>query len=108
MDKGKDNGKSFSNFLFLNRDGLPKIATNYDNMFRGLVQKYNQSHEEALPKVTTPHTLRHTFCTNLANAGMNVKSLQYLMGHANVLMTLNYYTHATFISVKAEMERLKA
>ena len=57
-------------------------------MFRGLVKKYNKYHEEALPKVMTPHTLRHTFCTNMANAGMNPKALQYIMGHSNINMTL--------------------
>ncbi|MCI8433152.1 MAG: tyrosine-type recombinase/integrase, partial [Lachnospiraceae bacterium] len=65
-------------------------------------------HEEALPKVMTPHTLRHTFCTNLANAGMNPKALQYIMGHSNITMTLSYYAHATFASARAEMERLIA
>ena len=98
----------YSRFLFLNRNGLPKVAVNYETMFRGLVKKYNKSHEEALPKVTTPHTLRHTFCTNLANAGMNPKALQYIMGHSNINMTLNYYAHATSDSAMAEMERLIA
>ena len=94
--------------LFLNRDGCPKTNVNYATMFRGLAKKYNKCHEEALPKVMTPHTLRHTFCTNLANAGMNPKALQYIMGHSNITMTLNYYAHATFASAKAEMERLIA
>ena len=98
----------YSNFLFLNRDGCPKTNVNYATMFRGLAKKYNKCHEEALPKVMTPHTLRHTFCTNLANAGMNPKALQYIMGHSNITMTLNYYAHATFASAKAEMERLIA
>ena len=98
----------YSNFLFLNRDGCPKTATNYDGMFRGLAKKYNKYHEEALPKVMTPHTLRHTFCTNMANAGMNPKALQYIMGHSNITMTLNYYAHATFDSAKAEMLRIAA
>ena len=98
----------YSRFLFLNRNGLPKVAVNFETMFRGLVKKYNKSHEEALPKVTTPHTLRHTFCTNLANAGMNPKALQYIMGHSNITMTLNYYAHATSDSAMAEMERLIA
>ena len=65
-----------SNFLFLNRDGCPKTNVNYATMFRGLAKKYNKCHEEALPKVMTPHTLRHTFCTNLANAGMNPKGFE--------------------------------
>ena len=98
----------YSNFLFLNRDGYPKTATNYDGMFRGLAKKYNKYHEEALPKVMTPHTLRHTFCTNMANAGMNPKALQYIMGHSNITMTLNYYAHATFDSAKTEMLRIAA
>lgn len=52
---------SYGKFLFLNRNGLPKVAVNYDSMFRGLVKKYNKNHEETLPKVTTPHTLRHPY-----------------------------------------------
>ena len=109
-----------------NRKGTKPITTDgYSNFFpqpgrmpenecelcyhvSGLVKKYNKCHEEALPKVMTPHTLRHTFCTNLANAGMNPKALQYIMGHSNITMTLNYYAHATFASAKAEMERLIA
>ena len=71
-------------------------------MIRGLAKKYNKCYEEALPKVMTSHTLRHTFCTNLANAGMNPKALQYIMGHSNITMTLNYYAHATFVSAKAD------
>ncbi|MDE6747501.1 MAG: site-specific integrase [Lachnospiraceae bacterium] len=98
----------WSNFLFLNRDGYPKTASNYDNMFKRLAEKYNKCHEKALPKIMTPHTLRHTFCTNLANAGMNPKALQYVMGHSNISMTLDYYAHASFTTAKAEMERLIA
>ena len=98
----------YSSFLFLNRDGNPKTATSYGHMFRGLAGKYNKCHKTALPKPMTPHTLRHTFCTNLANAGMNPKALQYIMGHSNINMTLNYYAHVTFDSARAEMERLMA
>ena len=98
----------YTGFLFLTRNGTPQNCINYDIMFRKLVEKYNTSHEEALPAVTTPHTLRHTFCTNMANAGMNPKALQYLMGHANITMTLNYYAHATFDSAQAEFFRLAA
>ena len=98
----------YTNFLFLKQDGLPMSAVDYGGLFHRLTTKYNKCHEEVLPKVTTPHTMRHTFCTRLANAGMNPKALQYIMGHANITMTLNYYAHATFDSAKAEMERLAA
>ena len=98
----------YTGFLFLNRKGNPRTCDSYDNMFKGLARKYDQTHEEPLPKPMTPHTLRHTFCTNMANRGMNPKALQYIMGHANIVMTLNYYAHATFHSAQEEMERLQA
>ena len=100
--------EGYKSFLFFKQDGRPQTSVNYDAAFRGLAKKYNKCHEEPLPKAMTPHTLRHTFCTRLANAGMNPKSLQYLMGHSNITMTLNYYAHATFDSARAEMERLTA
>lgn len=96
----------YRDFLFLNRDGLPKTSANYASMFRGLVKKLNKHHEAQLPKVTTAHTMRHTFCTKMANIGMNPKALQYIMGHTNITMTLQYYAHATFESAQAEMDRL--
>lgn len=43
-----------SRFLFLNQKGLPKVAGNYDGMLRGLVKKYNKTHDEPLPHIT-PH-----------------------------------------------------
>lgn len=98
----------YTDFLFLNsRNGLPKTAANYDSMVRGLVKKYNRLHKEKLPNIT-PHTFRHSFCTRMANAGMNPKALQYIMGHANITMTLGYYAHASFESAKSEMERIEA
>ena len=94
--------EGYTKFLFLNRNGLPKVAVNYESMFRGLVRKYNKTQKVALPKVMTPHTLRHTFCTTLANAGMNPKALQY------ITMTLNYYAHTTSETSITEMKRLIA
>ena len=95
----------YSNFLFLNREGLPKVAGNYESMVRGLIKKYNKTHEDKLPNIT-PHSFRHTYCTNMANKGMNPNTLQYIMGHANITRTLGYYAHGTFQSAKAELERL--
>ena len=49
----------YSNFLFLNREGLPKVAGNYEGMVRGLIKKYNKYHKDKLPNIT-PHSFRHT------------------------------------------------
>lgn len=97
----------YSVFLFINRNGNPQVAVNYEAVFRKLVDKYNSKHEEPLPKIT-PHVMRHTFCTRLANAGMNPKALQYVMGHSNITITLNRYTHASLETVKSELQRFVA
>lgn len=96
----------YSGFLFINRNGNPRTNIEYDGIFNRIVKKYNKCHEEKLPKKMTPHTLRHTFCTNWANDGMNPRTLQYIMGHKNIEMTLKYYTHPTYTSAQAEMERI--
>lgn len=109
LERHKDTGvviDGYDNFLFCTWTGYPKTALNFEDTFRRLADKYNGCHEEPLPKIFTPHVLRHTFCTKMANAGMNPKSLQYIMGHKNIKMTMNYYAHATYNSAKEEMERL--
>jgi len=111
LEKHKDTGAvidGYDNFLFCTRTGYPKTALNFEDTFRRLADKYNGCHEEPLPKIFTPHVLRHTFCTEMANKGMNPKALQYIMGHKNIKMTMNYYAHATYNSAKEEMERLMA
>ena len=92
-------------FLFLTRYGLPRHVFHYDEVFRNCVDKYNRLHPIQLPNVT-PHILRHTFCTNCINAGMNVKSVQYLMGHATSAMTLDVYADSNLDKVKQDMQLL--
>ena len=76
----------------------------YSTSFRGLAKKYNKYTGEEIK--LTPHILRHTYCTNMANMGMQPNALQYAMGHKNITMTLGYYAHGSFQSVQAEMQRL--
>lgn len=97
----------YKDFVFLNQKGYPMTGACYTSTFGNLVKKYNKSHEDALPNIT-PHILRHTFCTRLANKNMNPKSLQYIMGHSNINITLNLYAHASLDGVKAEMVSLIA
>lgn len=41
-----------------------------------------------------PYDLRHTYCTDLQKKGVDIRTAQYLMGHADIKMTANIYTHA--------------
>lgn len=97
----------YSDFVFLNQQGYPMTGANYTTTFGNIIKKYNKHHEDAFPNVT-PHILRHTFCTRLANKNMNPKSLQYIMGHSNINITLNLYAHASIDGVKTELLRLIA
>ena len=47
-----------------------------------------------------------TLFSNMAKAGMNPKALQYLMGHSDIGVTLNVYTHLGLIDAKEEMNRI--
>lgn len=56
--------------------------------------------------LTRPHVCRHTFCSNMAKSGMNPKTLQYLMGHSDIGVTLNTYTHIGYDDAKEELKRV--
>lgn len=96
-----------SGFLFLDDKGKPMLAYQWEKKFQHIVQKYNKIYKVELPKIT-PHICRHTYCTNMAKSGIAVKTLQYLMGHADIATTLNVYTHLKLEDAKDELEQLKA
>lgn len=95
----------YSGFLFLDKNGKPRVALHWEKYFQLSVAKYNKIYRVQLPKIT-PHVCRHTFCTNMAKSGMNPKVLQYIMGHGDISVTLDTYTHIKAEDAIAEMERL--
>ena len=94
-----------SGFLFLDKSGMPKVAMHLENYMRGLQARFEKAYGKSVPRIT-PHVLRHTFCTNVQQAGLDVKSLQYLMGHSNASVTLDVYTHSSFDSVERAFEQI--
>ena len=92
-------------FLLLDKNGNPKLALHIEHVVTRIWQRYNEVHVIPLPKIT-PHVFRHTFCTNMANAGMDLKSLQYLMGHSDISVTLNVYTHTSYEKAEEAMAKL--
>lgn len=95
----------YSGFLFLDKDGKPKVAMHLENYMRGMRRKYVKKRGNTLPSVT-PHVLRHTFCTNAQQAMLDVKSLQYLMGHSTASVTLDVYTHSDFESAERAFRQI--
>lgn len=95
----------YTGFLFLDKNGMPMVALHWEKYFQHIREKYNSIYKVQLPKIT-PHVCRHTFCSNMAKSGMNPKTLQYIMGHSDIGVTLNTYTHLGFDDVQEEMKRV--
>lgn len=92
----------YAGFLFLDKDGHPMVAMHWEKYFQHICEKYNKIYKVQMPKVT-PHVCRHTFCSRMAAARMNPKTLQYIMGHSDIGVTLNTYTHLGFEEASMEM-----
>lgn len=95
----------YTGFLFLDKNGQPMVALHWEHYFKHILNKYNSIYKVQLPKIT-PHVCRHTFCSNMAKSGMNPKTLQYIMGHSDISVTLDTYTHLKFEDAKVEFDRI--
>ncbi len=84
-----------SGFVFLTRYGHAQTAHNIQESCRTAVRLYNEKYCDGQPINVTPHLLRHAFCTNLINAHVDIKIVQYVMGHSSAGVTLDIYTHCS-------------
>jgi integrase len=91
-----------SGFVFTSKSGRPLQPGAVNNVLYNIVGAFNKEEEALAEKerraanplpVISAHILRHTGCTRMAESGMDVKVLQYLMGHADSSVTMNVYNH---------------
>lgn len=78
--------------LLLDKNDMPMVALHWEKYFQHIREKYNSIYKVQMP-VVTPRVCRHMFCSNMAKSGMNPKMLQYIMGHSDISVTMNTYTH---------------
>ena len=98
----------YSGFILIDKNGNPKVALHIENEFRWAEAKLKKLHPEiALPHIT-PHVARHTFSTLNSQEGMPAKALQYLMGHSDVSVTMNVYTHTSYEYAADELAKLRS
>ncbi len=96
----------YTGFLFYNDDSNPLVAMRWQHRFNHMVGRYNDIYRVQMPNIT-PHVYRHTYCFNMAKSGMNPKTLQYLMGHSDISVTMNVYTHFSFDDAEDELKRME-
>ena len=93
---------SYTGFLFYDDDGNLLVAMHWQHQFNHMVGRYNDIYRVQMPNIT-PHVCHHTYCSNQAKAGMNPKTLQYLMGHSDISVTMNVYTHIGLDDAEKEL-----
>lgn len=96
--------EGLTGFVFTGKNGKPMMPAAVNNALYNIVRAYNKKEQEQakkekrkaklLPKFSV-HVLRHTGCTRMAERGMDPKVLQYVMGHANIAVTMEVYNHIT-------------
>lgn len=94
-----------SGFVFINKHGNPKYRKNLQATMASIRDKYAELGLGDFSDVT-PHVLRHTFCSRMIDKGIDVKTLQILMGHSDIGTTLDIYTHKDPEEVAKTMENL--
>ena len=96
------NGVGYSGFVFTAKSGRPLMPNGVNSVLYNIVDAYNKveverakkEHRKAelLPKFSA-YVMRHTACTRMAECRMDVKVLQYIMGHAHINVTMEVYNH---------------
>lgn len=90
----------FADHIFLNRNGNLLSNSNYDKYLEKLCVK------AGIERISM-HTLRHTFATRCIESGMKPKTLQKILGHANISMTMDLYVHVTEDEKQKEMQKFE-
>lgn len=98
----------YTGFIVRTRDGRVRGGADFNKIIRRAWQAYHRTHSNEPLFDVTPHIFRHTFCTNMLHAGMDIKELQYLMGHSDASTTLNVYSHTTYEEAAKQMLKATA
>ena len=81
----------------------------YDDTIRRSLQKISRELREIAPTFpsVSPHILRHTFATRCVENGVNIKTLQIILGHSNFKTTMDTYAHTTDDILMSEIKKFE-
>lgn len=107
--------KEFTQLVFCGRNGQPRQRTAIQCTLNRIVRAMNaeetklarkEGREPVLMEHLHPHALRHSFATRCFEVDMPPKTVQQLLGHASIQMTMDLYTHVSEQKKMADMSRL--
>jgi integrase len=89
--------------LFPNGKGKPMSNQSFNYLWENIVSKLSAANGgKPIAEDITPHIFRHTFASDLYDAGIDIKRAQYILGHKNIKTTLDIYTHFDKENLKAD------
>ena len=91
------------NLVFCSKTNNPINEANIRGALRYLIKKINRKYPDLNFEPFTPHGLRHTFATKAIEKGMRPKTLQKILGHNSLQMTMDLYCHVEEHTLKEEM-----
>lgn len=103
------------NLVFTTRNGTPVQEVYIVKYLKRVTARLNEKEEKKAAKEgrepqifepITPHTLRHTFATRAFEYGMMPKTVQEILGHSNLSITMDLYTHVTNDTKIKEMKKI--
>ncbi len=90
----------FKDIVFLCRNGTPTKNSAYDTKL------FYYCDKAGIPRFSM-HVLRHTFATRCIESGMRPKTLQMILGHSNIGITMNLYVHVTDDEKAKEVQNIE-
>lgn len=95
--------QGFEDLVFTSKTNRPIHESNIRSSIDYIVDRINAQNQTEKFERFTPHCLRHTFATNCIAKGMRPKTLQKLLGHNSLQMTMDLYCHVLDETLKEEM-----
>ena len=102
-------------FIFFNRFNEIYIPEGVNRELHRMINSYNKSEKtksemegrdpELMPHFST-HYIRHTFCSRLCEADMNIKAIQAVMGHRDIQTTLDIYAEVSENKKRESLEKV--